>query len=178
MGSFPIGSFEINGTPLGSFPLGSFDLISSPLGSFPIGSFPLGSFPAEIVTDPTGLCDPCETLADAARAGVINPSATLADLEVSTAFASVTLAEVMDAMTMATLYGDRTHPGNDIDDLGNLTLGQLLIAMMLKTDFPWETIPLDQLDAQTFSADNFVDYTVDIPLTGTEIGAIIRGGNA
>ena len=166
MGSFPIGSFEINGTPLGSFPLGSFDLISSPLGSFPIGSFPLGSFPAEIVTDPTGLCDPCETLADAAKAGVINPSATLADLEVSTAFSSVTLAEVMDAMTMATLYGDGTL--EDIDDLGSLTLGQLLIAMMLKTDFPWETIPLDQLDAQTFAATNYVDYTVDIPLTGTE----------
>ncbi len=167
MGSFPIGSFEINGTPLGSFPLGSFDLINSPLGSFPIGSFPLGSFPAGIVTDPDGLCDPCETLADAARAGVINPSATLSDLEQSTAFASVTLAEVMDAMTMATLYGDGTL--EDIDDLGSLTLGQLLIAMMLKTDFPWETIPLDKLDPQTFSADNFVEYTVDIPLTGTEM---------
>ncbi len=151
------GASDIASTPLGSFPL----------GSFPLGSFPIGSFPADIVTDPSGLCDPCETLADAARAGVINPSATLTDLEESTAFASVTLAEVMDAMTMATLYGDGTL--EDIDDLGNLTLGQLLIAMMLKTDFPWETIPLDQLDAQSFSADNFVEYKVDIPLTGTEM---------
>ncbi len=170
MGSFPIGSFEINGTPLGSFPLGSFDLINSPLGSFPIGSFevdgvPLGSFPAAIVTDPDGLCATCQTLADAARADLINPGAMLADLETSTAFASVTLGEVMDAMTMATLYGDGTLA--DVDDLGSLTLGQLLIAMMLKTDFPWETISLAQLDAQEFSADNFVEYAVDVPLTGS-----------
>ena len=155
-GLMAAGASDIASTPLGSFPL----------GSFPLGSFPIGSFPADIVTDPSGLCDPCETLADAARAGVINPSATLADLEESTAFASVTLAEVMDAMTMATLYGDGTL--EDIDDLGSLTLGQLLIAMMLKTDFPWETIPLDKLDPQTFSANNFVEYAVDFRLLGTE----------
>ena len=164
------GATDIASTPLGSFPL----------GSFPLGSFPIGSFPADIVTDPEGLCDPCETLADAAKAGVINPDATLEDLQISTEFASTTLGEVLDAMTLATLYcppdpDPSVGPAvecaetlGEIKDPGNLTLGQLLIAMMLKTDFPWETIPLEQLDAQTFSADNFVDYTVDIPLTGTE----------
>jgi len=145
LGSFPLGSFEVNGAPLGSFPLGSFDLVGSPLGSFPLGSF---SSLAAIIDDPTGLCAACRTLADAARAGVISASATLVDLALS-----------------AILYGPGTLA--DIEDTGNLTLGQLLIAMMLKTGFPWETIPLNQLDVQEFSADNFITYVIDIPLTGT-----------
>jgi len=164
MGSFPIGSFEVNGAPLGSFPLGSFELITSPLGSFPLGSFPLGSFDI-LIDDPDGLCTPCETLADAARAGVIRDTATFADLQASSEYDDTTLGEVLNAMSLAILYGPGTLA--DIEDTGNLTLGQLLIAMMLKTDFPWETIPLDQLDAQAFSADNYVDYNLDIPLTGT-----------
>ena len=169
MGSFPLGSFEINGAPLGSFPLGSFDLIGSPLGSFPLGSFPLGSFDV-IIDDPDGVCDECVTLSDAARAGVINASATLEDLRLSPEFADTTLGEVLGAMTLAILYGPGTLA--DIEDTGNLTLGQLLIAMMLKSDFPWETIPLTQLDVQEFAADNLVAYTIDIPLTGTESAPI------
>ncbi|MFC1777580.1 choice-of-anchor Q domain-containing protein [Pseudomonadota bacterium] len=160
MGSFPIGSFEVNGTPIGSFPLGSFDLINSPIGSFPLGSF------SSLTTIIDGVCNDCQTLADAAKAGVINASATLADLALSSEFATTTLGEVLDAMTLAILYGPGTLA--NIENTGNLTLGQLLIAMMLKTDFPWETIPLTQLDAQEFSADNLVSYFVDIPLTGTE----------
>ena len=163
MGSFPIGSFEINGTPLGSFPLGSFDLLTSPLGSFPLGSFPLGSFSA-IIDDPEGLCNRCETLAEAVLAGVINSSATLADLAGVPAFDNTTLGTILDAMTLAMIHGSGTLA--DIEDPGNLTLGQMLVAMMLKTDFPWETIPLDQLEPQKFSADNFVEYIVNIPLTG------------
>ena len=165
MGSFPLGSFEINGTPLGSFPLGSFDLVTSPLGSFPLGSFPLGSFTA-IIDDPDGLCSACLTLADAALAGVISATARLDDLTGLPEFASTTLGEVLDAMTLAILYGPGTLA--DIENTGSLTLGQLLIAMMLKTDFPWETISLEQLDAQEFSADNFIAYEVDFRLSGSE----------
>ena len=156
MGSFPIGSFEVNGAPLGSFPIGSFDLVNSPLGSFPVGSFSDGS------------CTDCVTLADAARAGVIDGDATLADLkaEEPAQFATLNLGDVLDAMTLAILYGPGTLA--DIEDAGNMTLGQLMIAMMLKTDFPWETIPLDQLDSQEYSADNFVDFVVDFALSGNE----------
>ena len=164
MGSFPIGSFEVNGAPLGSFPLGSFDLIGSPLGSFPIGSFP------SVIDDPTGICAECQTLADASRAGVISSEATLADLSPSEEFDNTTFGEVLDAMTLAMLYGPVTLA--DIEDAGNLTLGQLLIAMMLKTDFPWETISLDQLDTQGYSADHLVTYNVDISLNGTEISPV------
>ncbi len=164
MGSFPIGSFEVNGTPLGSFPLGSFDLIGSPLGSFPIGSFP------SVINDPTGICAQCQTLADASRAGVISDSATLADLSPSEEFDNTTFGEVLDAMTLAMLYGTGTLA--NIKDAGNLTLGQLLIAMMLKTDFPWETISLDQLDTQGYSADHLVAYNVDISLNGSETSPV------
>jgi len=157
MGSFPIGSFEINGTPLGSFPLGSFDLINSPLGSFPIGSFS------------DGTCAECLTLADAERAGVIDGNATLSDLKTAqpTMFATLTLGEILDAMTLETLYGEGTLA--DIEDPGHLTLGQILIAMMMKTDFPWETIPLDELEAQEFSADHWVSFRVIFELSGTGV---------
>ena len=115
----------------------------------------------------------CATLADASHEGVIKDSATLADLSPSPEFDSTTFGEILDAMTLAVLYGppdSLDDPGTlgEITDTGNLTLGQLLISMLLKTDFPWETIPLEQLDAQSFSADNFVDYFVDIALTGNE----------
>jgi hypothetical protein len=90
----------------------------------------------------------------------------LSDLSGVPGFADTTLGEVLDAMTLAVLYGPGTLA--DIENTGNLTLGQLLISLMLKTDFPWETIPLEQLDAQAFSADNLVEYVVDIPLIGTE----------
>ena len=171
MGSFPIGSFEVNGTPIGSFPLGSFDLITSPLGSFPIGSFP------QVIDDPTGICTDCETLADASREGVIKDSATLSDLSPSPEFDSTTLGEILDAMTLAVLYGPPDSLNDpdtlgEIEDTGNLTLGQLLIAMLLKSDFPWETISLDQLDSQEFSADNFVDSLSDFALTGNETGPL------
>ena len=166
IGSFPLGSFEINGTPLGSFPLGSFDLVSSPLGSFPLGSFTSQAALEAVVDDPTGLCGSCQTLTDAELAGAIKATATLYDLAGSSQFATTTFGEVLDAMSLAMLYGPGTLAS--IEDTGALTLGQILISMMLKTDFPWETIPLAQLDVQEFSADNFVTYSVAIQLQGTE----------
>ena len=176
IGSFPLGSFEINGAPIGSFPLGSFDLISSPLGSFPLGSFSSPATLAAVIDDPTGICSECQNLTEAEQAGVIRATATLYDLAGSSEFATTTFGEVLDAMTLAMLYGPgtATDPSTlaDIEDTGNLTLGQLLISMMLKSYFPWETIALEQLDAQTFSADNFVAYLVDFELTGTETESV------
>ena len=55
---------------------------------------------------------------------------TLADLQASSEFADVTLRQVLDAMTLETLYGEGTL--SDIEDPGSLTLGQLLIAMMIE----------------------------------------------
>jgi len=171
LGSFPLGSFEINDAPLGSFPLGSFDLVGSPLGSFPLGSFSS----LDLIINPEVPCEACENLdkavlADAVLAGAILDSAVLFDLRLSTAFATAKLGDVFTAMTLAVLHGPGTLA--DIEDTGNLTLGQLLIAMMLKTDFPWETIPLAQIDAQEYSADNFVAYLVDFDLSGSESAVV------
>lgn len=162
IGSFQLIDFDVNGTPLGSFPLGSFDLISSPLGSFLLISLPPGFL--------TGPCIDCLTLADAARAGVLDSGATLTQLQTAapSQLGALTWGDILNGMTLAMLYGPGVNTLGEIENTGNLTLGQLLIAMMLKTDFPWETIPLAQLDAQEFSADHFIAYAVDIPLAGTE----------
>ncbi len=173
LGSFPLGSFEVNGAPLGSFPLGSFDLIGSPLGSFPLGSF--SSLDA-IIDDPTGLCAACQTLADAARAGVISASATLADLALSSEFAATTLGEVLDAMTLAILYGPGTLA--DIEDTGNLTLGQLLIAMMLKTGFPWETIPAGSTRCAGILGGQLYRLCSRHPADRHRVGAVYHSGNS
>ncbi len=71
----------------------------------------------------------------------------------------------MDALSLEFLYGAGTL--GDPDDLGNLALGQLLMAFLLRSDFPWETLPLDQIGAQEFSADHFVTYELSFEVGGS-----------
>ncbi len=165
MSSFPLSSLIINAAPLSSFPLSSFDLVGSPLSSLPLSS--LGP-----ILDSTVDCSACNTLGDAAQASAVLATATLGDIEA--AIAGLTLGQVLNSFTLEFLFGAGTF--GDIDDLGDLTFGQLIVALMLKSDFPWETIPLDQLDPQSFTADNFVEYAVDFQLGGfggAEVGASV-----
>ena len=79
--SIPLRSIDINSTPLRSIPLRSINLSALPLGSFPLRSIPAGS-PAVNCSVAGVDCSSTstQTLADAAAAGAIPSSATLADL--------------------------------------------------------------------------------------------------
>jgi nucleoid-associated protein YgaU len=50
---------------------------------------------------------------------------------------------------------------SDIEDFLGLTLGDLLVAMMIRSDYPWEELPFEKLGVQDFAPDpNLVTYTV------------------
>ena len=170
MSSFPLSSLEINGAPLSSFPLSSFDILGSPLSSLPLSSFPLSSFLVGGVA-----CDGCTTLGDAFVAGQVIADAPLSSLTDSSEFGEIELGDLLDAFTLEYLFGvgevdplvQTAETLGEIADPGNLTLGQLLVSLILRSDFPWENISLSDLDPQAFAADNVVGYRLDFELNGT-----------
>ncbi len=173
MSSFPLSSFEINGAPLSSFPLSSFEILSSPLSSFPMSSFPLSSF--DQVFTCAAPCSQFTTFGDAFLAGQVRSDARLSDVAESSRFAQTTFGDLLGSLSLQFLYGFEPSGAEnlgEIADLGNLTFGQLLITLMLKSDFPWETIPLSQIKPQTFSADNVVGYDLAFALDGNLVDPI------
>jgi uncharacterized repeat protein (TIGR01451 family) len=179
LSSIPLSSIAIGGTPLSSIPLSSIDIASSPLSSIPLSSIPLSSI--DLVTSPlssiplssipTGVIDcarpdvdcsasTTQTLGDAADADAILAGATLGDI-----------VSALDGFLLGDLlfYGDATvqdivealaNPGDitfflsffygDVP-LGNVTLGDLLVALLLGSDIPWEQLPLDEMGVQFFA---------------------------
>lgn len=164
LSSFPLSSLEVNGAPLSSLPLSSFDLVSSPLSSLPLSSLPLSSL------DATVDCSDCTTVGDAAVAGSIILSTPLSSLFADSDFLNLSLGDLYGAFSLELLFGVDTL--GEIEDVGNLTLGQLLIALILRSDFPWETIPLAQLDVQSFAADNLVSFQTDFSIEGNDLEPI------
>ncbi|MEM7704735.1 MAG: choice-of-anchor Q domain-containing protein [Pseudomonadota bacterium] len=147
-------------TPLSSFPLSSF-----PLSSLPLSSFPLSSFLIDGVA-----CEGCNTVGDAFVAGQVIADAPLSSFFPSPQFGDILYGELLDAFTLEYLFG--IEPGDpetlgEVANPGNLTFGQLLISLVLRSDFPWENLSLSELNPQEFAADNFIGYAVDFELNGT-----------
>ncbi|MEM9530018.1 MAG: choice-of-anchor Q domain-containing protein [Pseudomonadota bacterium] len=165
LSSFPLSSLEINGAPLSSFPMSAFDILGSPLSSLPLSSFPLSSFLIDGVA-----CAGCTTVGDAFLAGQVIADAPLSSFFTSPQFGDVLYGDLLGSFTLEYLFGiEPTDPNTlgEIADPGNLTFGQLLVSLVLRSDFPWENITLSDLDPQSFAADNFVGYSVDFELNGT-----------
>ena len=149
----PLSSIPLSSIPLSSIPLSSIDLFAVEIGGAPLSSIPLSSIPLssiDLLVDCSLVNCETATLGDADAAGAILASATYGDL--------------VDALSLEFLYGTGTL--GDPDDLGNLALGQLLMAFLLRSDFPWETLPLEQIGAQEFSADHFVGYELSFDVGG------------
>jgi hypothetical protein len=174
LSSIPLSSIAIGGTPLSSIPLSSIDIASSPLSSIPLSSIPLSSI--DPVTSPLssiplssiptgvvncGLVD-CgsQTLGDAADADAILTGATLGDIVSALDgfllgdllfYGDTTVQDIIEALAdpgavtffLSFFYGDVP--------LGNVTLGDLLVALLLGSDIPWEQLPLDEMGVQFFA---------------------------
>ena len=120
-------------------------------------------------------CDGCTTLGDAFVAGQVIADAPLSSLTDSSEFGEIELGDLLDAFTLEYLFGvgevdplvQTAETLGEIADPGNLTLGQLLVSLILRSDFPWENISLSDLDPQAFAADNVVGYRLDFELNGT-----------
>ncbi len=101
IGAVPIGAVDVAGSPIGAVPIGAIDIGSIPIGAVPIGAVPIGAVPigaihleaSPIGAVPIGAVAPerltmlvdCSlidcfgdaTLADAAAAGALLPTATI-----------------------------------------------------------------------------------------------------
>jgi uncharacterized repeat protein (TIGR01451 family) len=91
-----------------------------------------------------------KTLGDAAEASAIVPGATVQDI--IDALGVTDPGEV--TFFLSFFYGDIPlgDVGDDPDaDLGGLTLGDILIALLIRSDFPWEELPLEEMGVQRFA---------------------------
>jgi Ca2+-binding RTX toxin-like protein len=156
-----LNAIQINGAPLGAIPLGAIGIAQSPLGAIPLGAIS-PSLAAVVNCDLVDCNDPLTTLGDAAVVGALVEGATLAQLG---AYGDATLADLDEFLTLEAIYGPGTF-GDPGLDLGTLTLGQILISMLLESDFPWETLPLADLGLQAIAPNSFVTYTATFDLTG------------
>lgn len=133
--SIPLESIRIADVPLGAIPLRAIDLQSSPLGAIP-----LGAIDGSLETTPLRAI----------------PLAAIAELELADLMAyfnktdspEFTLNDVLDHLTIAffDLLGD---------EFGGLTFGELLVSLLLATDFPWEDLPLDLVDLRAAACGTF-----------------------
>ncbi len=126
LGAIPLGAISIAGVPLGAIPLGAIDLQSSPLGAIQLQDTPLGA-----IGDTT-------TLAEAIPLGAIPAETPLGAID--EALDGYFLEDVLDHLTIAFL--------GETGAFADLTLADVLVGILLASDFPWEDLPLDQIEVR------------------------------
>ena len=174
LSSINLADIPLSSIPLSSIPLSSINLASSPLSSIfwvplssiPLSSIPLSSIPlvADIVNCNTYSQCSTATLGQAAQAGALLPSATLLDLPT---YDGTTIGElppsVLTGMSLAQLLvGDVTTQAG----YPNITLGDLLVATMPPSSYPWQSVSLPALPlAADGTAGGTVTYTMTLTLS-------------
>ncbi len=169
--SIPLKSIELSATPLKSIPLKSivFDVASSPLKSIPLKSIPLKSiatnveasplksiplksipFKANVVdcqrVDCTDTDTNLQTLGDAAN---LDPSAIRDDAtleQLGETLAGYTLGDLMGVTGDATIGDVQAWLIATQGDA--ITLADVLIGLLLRTDYPWEELPVADMRLQ------------------------------
>ncbi len=187
LSSIPLSSISVNGTPLSSIPLSSIPLSSIPLSSIPLSSIPLSSI-GNVVNCAMVDCA-TQTLGDAVTANAILPGATLGQLSV---YGATTVQDILSAMgatpdqvafALSFFFGDlNVGQANGANvNLGGVTLGQILMALLIRSDYPWETLPLDQMGVQDFagspaSLDYRVGFLYGGPGAATSVSVTLPAG--
>jgi uncharacterized protein YjbI with pentapeptide repeats len=173
LSSIQLSSIGVSGTQLSSILLSSIDLNSAQLSSILLSSI---ANPGSVV-DCTKVNCASATLGDAAAAGAILNGATLGDLGT---YGASTVQDILTGLGaspsqveyfLSFFYGDNTLAGvadGSPVNLGNTTLGQLLLALLIRSDYPWEDLPLSALESS------------DVPGTGvlTYTATFLNGGGA
>ncbi len=150
LSSIPLSSIPLSSIPLSSIPLSSIEIGGVPLSSIPLSSIPLSSI--DLLVD-------CYQRVGQLRNG--HPRCCHSESAIQP---DVTYGDLINALSLEFLFGAGTL--GDSNDYGELALGQLLMALLLRSDFPWETVPLDQIGAQGFSADHLVTYDLYFEVGG------------
>lgn len=189
VGSIPVGSIAVQGSPVGSIPVGSIPVGSIPVGSIPVGSIPVGSI--DLAASPVGSI-PVGSIANKAAvidctkascpvpdntllrdiAYAILPSATLADLG-PTALQGILLwhigAGALDGagITLASLTG--ALAGVTLADLkgafGYITLYEIVLDLLVRSDYPWERLPIDGMQDFAGVPNNELTYRAAATIT-------------
>jgi hypothetical protein len=135
VGSTPVGSTPVGSTPVGSTPVGSTAVASSRLAIVKIDDMPSGEPARGTVVDCTVVsCDDGTdaTLGDAAAKGAILPTAT---------FGTPALKPALVA--------------------AGITYNDLAVAILLRSDFPWEQLPVQGLQ-QAADTGKHVTYRLGV----------------
>ncbi|HAX82176.1 MAG TPA: hypothetical protein DCY40_06385, partial [Actinobacteria bacterium] len=171
LGAIPLGAVPLGAIPLGAVPLGAVDLAGTPLGAVPLGA--------------VGGCDLLIAPFTCASLGANEDTnlyelAVLLEAEGSSLAASPLGAVTLDQLplgaidplallgldaTLADIFAGTTL--EDVTDWGSITLGQIIIAMLIVADYPWEELEFDELGVQDFAATGaVVTYSAQLGVTG------------
>jgi len=225
--SSPIGSLQLSSIQLSSIQLSSIllssiqlssiavsgtQLSSILLSSINIGATQLSSILLSSIAHPNAVVDcglvgcATATLGDAAAAGAILPGATLGALGT---YGGATVQDILTGLgksqadveyLLSFFYGDNTlanvAEGQTVN-LGGMTLGQLLLSILIRSDYPWENLPLSALTSANVPGTGVLTYTAsfrngggavppDLTVTlpagfyyepGSSVLTVVNGGN-
>ena len=181
LSSIQLSSIGINSSFLSSVQLSSIQLSSiSPTASL-LSSIQLSSISnLGSVVDCTKVDCINGTLGNAADAGAILPGATLGQIAGAAgaftlgdlgSYGNGTVQDLLAALGatpadveffLSFFYGNNTLAnvanGQQVN-LGNLTFGQLLLAMLIRSDYPWEDLPLSALTSANVPGTGELTYT-------------------
>ncbi|HYM14739.1 MAG TPA: C25 family cysteine peptidase [Dehalococcoidia bacterium] len=180
LSSILLSSIGINSSFLSSIQLSSIQLSSIAPNASQLSSILLSSIPnVGTVVDCTKVNCATGTLGQAGDAGAILPGATLGQIAAAAGafklgdlgtYGAGTVQDVLTALGatpanvsyfLSFLYGNGTV-GNVANgttvNLGNMTFGQLLLAVLIRSDYPWENLPLDALTSSDVPGTGVVTY--------------------
>ncbi|MHB8684691.1 MAG: dockerin type I domain-containing protein [Dehalococcoidia bacterium] len=199
LSSIALSSIAVNGTALSSIALSSINIQSSFLASIALSSIPLSAagpnnspLSAIALSSITSVIN-CAlvncatgTLGQAADALAILPGATLGQIAGAVGpftlgdvrfYGTATVQDVLNAVNgtpaqltyfLSILYGGGVV-GDVSRSLGGVTLGQILIAVLARSDYPWEDVSLSalsQADLPAADTANAVNYRASFTYLG------------
>ena len=173
----PVATVHIVGTPVATVPVATVDVVGSPVATVPVATVALHSaalraLPVATVPVATvdcsklfgGACTPTTTIGDALDAGAISPGATM--LAIHDALAGLTLGDIVGFLSSS---DDQMTIGQLAPFLpANITLRDLLLALMPIASWNWEGADLAALDIQDHaSAGGVVHDTATFTVSGS-----------
>ena len=174
LSSISLDSLAVNDTKLSSIKLSSIGITSSFLSSILLSSIPADQI--DLVVDCTLVACASATLGDAAGIpNAVRPDATLGQLG---AYGNGTVVDVLTPLGLSPadveyflsfFYGEdelaNVAAGATVN-LGDLTLGDLLIAILIRSDYAWEELPLDALTSADLPPSSLLTYQAMFTNTG------------
>ncbi|MEM7275390.1 MAG: hypothetical protein AAF547_20110 [Actinomycetota bacterium] len=175
IGSIPVGAVDISSLPVGAVALTSIDLATSPVGAVPVGAVPAAQLALVVDCSLVDCNDPTLTLAEAAAAGALLDTGTLAVFQGQATGVRIGDLVGLDGLTAEALR-------SQIDSLGELTLADFLtfddltLADLPQNTAEYRETTLDQLGQEALALISLQDLIDGLSsLTETELRNQLSG---